>query len=150
MTETYIAPYMIANLVDVEFDHIECKMILEVYKMKIDAGQLPSEQDFIKHKNAAIADLVISLISSPYTLSDNWYAKRKIYVKNEKENLRATILGGIFHLKKRKIDHILKNIREEIQHEVDIDNQTILMKRYMQVKEVEKGISNFLGAVINK
>ena len=43
-----------------------------------------------------------------------------------------------------------KGQSEEIQHEVDIDNQMILMKRYMQVKEVEKGISSFLGAVINK
>jgi DNA primase len=114
------------------------------------AGRLPTEQDFIKHHNVAIVDLSISLVSSPYTLSDNWYTKRKIYVKNERENLKATVLGGIFHLKKRKIDHILNNIRVEIQQETDIDNQTILMKRYMQVKEVEKGISSFLGAVINK
>lgn len=62
--------------------------------------------------------------------------------------MRSTILGGIFHLKKRKIDHILKNIRRDIQQEKDIDNQAILMKRYMQVKEVERGISDFLGTVI--
>ena len=83
-------------------------------------------------------------------LSENWYNKRKIYVRQESENLRSTILGGIFHLKKRKVDRILKNIREEIQKETDNDNQAILMKRYMQVKEVEKGISKFLGSVIVK
>lgn len=148
--ETYIASYMLANLADVEFDHIACKTILEEYRTQMSAGRLPTEQDFIKHHNVAIVDLSISLVSSPYTLSDNWYTKRKIYVKNERENLKATVLGGIFHLKKRKIDHILNNIRVEIQQETDIDNQTILMKRYMQVKEVEKGISSFLGAVINK
>jgi DNA primase len=71
-------------------------------------------------------------------------------VKDEKENLRATILGGIFHLKKRKVDHILKNIRDEIQAETDENNQIILMRRYLQVKEVEKGISLFLGSVIVK
>jgi DNA primase len=64
--------------------------------------------------------------------------------------MRATILGGIFHLKKRKVDRILKNIRQEIQQENDEDNQIILMQRYLRVKEVEKGISNFLGSVILK
>jgi DNA primase len=90
------------------------------------------------------------MVSSPYLLSENWYSKRKIYVKNETENLRSTILGGIFHLKKRKVDLILRKIRDEIQDEQDADNQVILMRRYMQVKEVEKGISLFLGSVILK
>jgi DNA primase len=64
--------------------------------------------------------------------------------------MRATILGGIFHLKKRKVDRILKNIRQEIQQETEEDNQIILMQRYLRVKEVEKGISSFLGSVILK
>lgn len=150
ITDTYIAPYVISNLSDVSFDNTECSLIIAEYKSKLEEGDLPSVQDFIKHANRQIADLAISLVSSPYMLSENWFAKRKIYVKDEKENLRATILGGIFHLKKRKVDHILKNIRDEIQAETDENNQIILMRRYLQVKEVEKGISLFLGSVIVK
>ncbi|MXV49415.1 DNA primase [Pedobacter sp. HMF7647] len=150
ITDTYIAPYVIANLSDVEFDHPGSKAIIEEYKKRLEQGELPSEQEFIKHSDRQIADLAVSLISSPYILSENWYAKRKIYVKNESENLRSTILGGIFHLKKRKVERILQNIRNEIQHETDNDNQMILMQRYLRVKEVEKGISGFLGSVIVK
>ena len=150
ITDTYIAPYVISNLSDVSFDNTECSLIIAEYKSKLEEGELPSVQDFIKHSNRQVADLAISLVSSPYQLSENWFAKRKIYVKDEKENLRATILGGIFHLKKRKVDHILKNIRDEIQTEQDENNQAILMRRYLQVKEVEKGISQFLGSVIVK
>ncbi len=150
ITDTYIAPYVIANLADVEFEHPECRLIIDIYKIKLENGELPTDQEFIKHSNRKVADMAISLVSSPYILSENWYAKRKIYVRNERENLRATILGGIFHLKKQKVERILKNIRNEIQHETDADNQAMLMKRYMQVKEVEKGISIFLGSVIVK
>lgn len=150
ISNTYIASYMLANLADVEFNHPQCKAIFNEYCCEMKAGRLPTEKDFIAHRDLAIADLAISLISSPYNLSENWYAKRRIYVKNEHENMKATILGGIFHLKKRKIDQILKQIRQEIQQEIDIDNQTILMRRYMQVKEVEKDITTFLGAVISK
>jgi DNA primase len=150
ITDTYIAPYIIANLADVNFENVLCARIIDEYKKQLENGALPSEQDFIKHTDHEIADLAISMVSSPYILSDNWYAKRKIYVRNESTNLRLTILGGIFHLKKRKVDRILKKIRDDIQAETDSDNQTILMRHYMQVKEVEKGISNFLGSVILK
>lgn len=150
ITDTYIAPYIIGNLSDVNFDNSLCKRILEEYKKQLENGALPSEQDFIKHADHEIADLAIAMVSSPYILSENWYAKRKIHVRNESENLRATILGGIFHLKKRKVDRILKKIRDDIQLETDADNQAILMRHYLQVKEVEKGISMFLGSVIIK
>ena len=150
ITDTYIAPYVIGNLTDVTFEHPLCIRVIDEYKKQLEDGDLPSEQDFIKHSDHQIADLAITMVSSPYVLSENWYAKRKIYVKNESEDLRSTILGGIFHLKKRKVDRILKKIRDEIQAEDDADNQAILMKKYLQVKEVEKGISAFLGSVIVK
>ena len=150
ITDTYIAPYVIGNLTDVTFEHPLCIRVIDEYKKQLEDGDLPSEQDFIKHSDHQIADLAITMVSSPYVLSENWYAKRKIYVKNESEDLKSTILGGIFHLKKRKVDRILKKIRDEIQAEDDADNQAILMKKYLQVKEVEKGISAFLGSVIVK
>lgn len=150
ITDTYIAPYVISNMADVSFDDPVCKTIVEEYAARIEQGELPTVQDFIQSRDQRVADLAVSLISSPYVLSDNWYEKRKIYVKNETENMRATILGGIFHLKKRKVDDILKSIRDEIQNEKDEDNQMILMQRYLRVKEVEKGINNFLGSVVVK
>src|SRR5690606_17839082 len=148
ITDTYIAPYVISNMADVSFEDVVCKTIIDEYASRIEQGELPTVQDFIQSQDQRVADLAVSLISSPYVLSDNWYEKRKIYVKNETENMRATILGGIFHLKKRKVDDILKSIRDEIQNEKDEDNQMILMQRYLRVKEVEKGINNFLGSVV--
>ncbi|MFM6954422.1 MAG: DNA primase [Sphingobacteriaceae bacterium] len=149
-TNTFIGPYVLANLSDVEFEHPVCALFIDEYKKNLAQGKIPSEQEFIKHTNSSIADLAIGLISSPYTLSENWYAKRKIYVRNESENLKGTILGGIFHLKKKKIDQLILAVRAEIQEESDPDNQAILMKKYMQVKDMEKLISQQLGSVIVK
>jgi len=150
ITDTYIAPYVISNLADVTFDSPVCAKILQEYNNFMERGELPTSQDFIQHQDREVSDLAISLMTSPYDLSHNWKESRKIYVKHESENMRSTILGGIFHLKKKKVDKILKNIREEIQKETDVDNQLILMQRYARVKEVEKGISNFLGSVVVK
>ncbi|PWG79494.1 DNA primase [Pararcticibacter amylolyticus] len=150
ITDTYIAPYIIANLADVTFDNPVCRYIIEEYNKRMEKGELPASHEFIQHEDPKVAELAVSMFSSPYVLSENWFAKRKIYVKNETENMRATILGGIFHLKKRKVEQILKSIMDEIQEEKDEANQAILMQRYLRVKEVEKGISAFLGSVIVK
>lgn len=149
-TNTFIGPYVLANLSDVVFEHPVCKVFVEEYSAQLAQGTIPTDQDFIKHTNPLVADLAISLLASPYTLSENWYNKRKIYVRTEAENLRATILGGIYHLKKKKIDKMILAVRTEIQQESDPDNQAILMKKYLQVKEMEKIISQQLGSVIVK
>ena len=65
-------------------------------------------------------------------------------------NCQRTILGAIFHLKKRKVDQILEGIRRELQKtttEADVD---ILLNQYQHMKKVEKYISDFLGSVILK
>jgi len=149
-TNTFIGPYVMANLGDVAFEHPVCALFIEEYKKQLAMGTIPSDQEFIKHRDSALADLAISLISTPYSLSENWYAKRRIYVSTEAENLKGTILGGIFHLKKKKIDQLILAVRAEIQEENNPDNQAILMKKYMQVKDMEKLISQQLGSVIIK
>jgi DNA primase len=146
----YIGSFIIQNLADVTFNDEICQRIITNYKQEIENGLLPTANQFIKNSDRKIADLAITLSTSPYALSENWYNKHQIYVRDETVNLKATILGGIFHLKKRKVDRILLNLLNEIKEEDDAVNQEILMQRYAHVKNVEKEISKFLGSVVIK
>ncbi|RZK49471.1 MAG: DNA primase [Pedobacter sp.] len=146
----YIGSFIIQNLTDVTFENDLCKQIIDVYRSEIENGQLPTANQFIKHPNHAIADLAITLSTSPYALSENWYNRHQIYVRDETINLKATILGGLYHLKKRKVDRILNQLLEEIKAETDATNQEILMQRYAYIKNVEREISKYLGSVIVK
>lgn len=146
----YIGSFIMQNLSDVTFEDEICKRIIAYYKKDIEDGHLPKANQFIKSEDRQIADLAITLSTSPYSLSENWYNKHQIYVRDETVNLKATILGGIFHLKKRKVDRILLNLLSEIREEDDAVNQEILMQRYSFVKNVEKEISKFLGSVVIK
>ena len=78
--------------------------IIDNYREEIENGHLPVASQFIKSQDRQIADLAITLSTSPYILSENWENKHNIYVRDETVNLKATILGGLFHLKKAKID----------------------------------------------
>ncbi len=146
----YIGSFIMQNLTDVTFENELCKRIIDHYRKEIENGHLPTANQFIKSEDREIADLAITLSSSPYTLSENWYNKHNIYVRDETVNLKATILGGLYHLKKRKVDRILLDLLKEIKAEDDATNQEILMQRYAFIKNVEKEISRFLGSVIVK
>lgn len=146
----YIGSFIIQNLTDVVFENKLCKRIIDHYRAEIENGHLPTANQFIKSDDREIADLTITLSTSPYSLSENWYNKHSIYVRDETVNLKATILGGLYHLKKRKVDRILLDLLQEIKIETDPANQEILMQRYAFIKNVEKEISKFLGSVIVK
>lgn len=150
IANTYIGPFIIAELSDVTFDHQVCKQITEIYRREVENGVLPDEAYFIHHKDKAIVDLTINMLASKYSLSDNWYEMHKITVNDEQVNMKATILGAIFHLKKHKVGKMLEDLRTQLQKADTEADQEILLNQYMRMKKVEKSISDFLGSVIIK
>lgn len=150
IANTYIGPFMIAELSDVEFEHPASKTFIDIYSKEVENGVLPEEQHFIHHPDKDIVDLVVTLLATKYTLSENWYEMHKILVPDEQANMKATILGAIFHLKKQKVGKILENLRNELQTTEGEADQEILLNQYMRMKKVEKTISDYLGSVILK
>src|SRR6185437_6167181 len=127
IANTYIGPFMIAELSDVEFENPACKAFVELYRREVENGVLPEEQYFIHYPDKEIVDLTVTLIATKYTLSENWYEMHKILVPDEQVNMKATILGAIFHLKKQKVGKILENLRTELQNTQSEADQEILL-----------------------
>jgi len=150
IANTYIGPFMIAELNDVEFEQPACKTFVELYSKEVENGVLPEEQFFIHYPDKDIVDLTVTLIATKYTLSDNWYEMHRITVPDEQVNMKATILGAIFHLKMHKVGKLLENLRKELQVAETAEEQDILLSQYMRMKKVEKSISDYLGSVILK
>jgi DNA primase len=150
IANTYIGPFMIAELSDVEFEHAECKQFVSIYKDEVDNGKLPDEQLFIHYPDKAIVDLAVTMLATRYTLSENWLDMHKIFVPDEEVKIRAAVLGGIFHLKKQKVNKILEKLLRDIQESTSETDQEILMSQYLFMKKVERKILDFFGTVIPK
>jgi DNA primase len=150
IANTYIGPFMIAELGDVDFEYGPSKKFVELYSKEVENGVLPDEQFFIHCPDKEVVDLSVTQLASKYSLSENWYEMHKILVPDEQVNMKATILGAIFHLKKHKVGKILDGLRAELQKAEGEADTEILMTQYMQMKKVEKSISDFLGSVIIK
>jgi DNA primase len=150
IADTYIGPFMVAELADVEFDNEVCKKFVGIYAKEVENGVLPEDQFFIHYADKDIVDITVTSLATKYALSENWYEMHKILVPDEQVNMKATILGAIFHLKKQKVGKILDGLRAELQKvEGDADTE-ILLTQYMHMKKVEKSISDYLGSVILK
>lgn len=150
IANTYIGPFMIAELGDVTFEHTACKLFVELYRQEVENGVLPEDNYFIHHHDKGIVDLTIDLLTTKYTLSENWYEMHRIMINDEQANMKATILGAIFHLKKHKVEKILDGLRAELKTAETEADQEILLNQYIRMKKVEKSISDFLGSVIIK
>jgi DNA primase len=150
IANTYIGPFMIAELNDVEFEQPDCKRFVEIYREETDNGKLPDEQHFIHYPDKQIVDLTVTMLASRYALSDNWLEMHKILTPTEQDNMRAAVLGAIFHLKKQKVGKILAKLLIDLKETTDPTDQDILMSQYVFMKKVEKKITDFFGTVISK
>lgn len=150
IANTYIGPFMIAELADVEFEHEACRKFMQIYSKELENGVLPDEQFFIHYPDKDVVDISVTLLATKYTLSENWYEMHRILVPDEQANMKATILGAIFHLKKQKVSKILEGLRAELQKAEGEADTEILLTQYMHMKKVEKSISDYLGSVILK
>lgn len=150
IANTYIGPFMVAELGDVEFEHPACKNFIQIYSKELENGNLPDEQFFIHYPDKDIVDISVTLLATKYTLSENWYEMHRILVPDEQVNMKATILGAIFHLKKQKVGKILDGLRAELQKTDGEADTELLLTQYMHMKKVEKSISDYLGSVILK
>ncbi|MGF7042760.1 DNA primase [Mucilaginibacter lappiensis] len=150
IANTYIGPFMIAELGDVTFEDPSCKLFVELYRQEVENGVLPEDYYFIHHQDKGIVDLTVNMLATKYTLSENWYEMHKIMIHDEQANMKAAILGAIFHLKKHKVGKILEGLRTELQKAETEADQEILLNQYIRMKKVEKTISDFLGSVIIK
>src|SRR5476651_553317 len=150
ITNTYIGPFMIAELNDVEFEQPVCKQFVDIYREETDNGKLPDEQHFIHYPDKPIVDLTVTMLATRYTLSENWYDMHKILVPDEEAKLKAAVLGAIFHLKKQKVGKILNKLLADLQTSTSPEDQEILQGQYVFMKKVERKITEYFGTVISK
>ena len=133
---------------DFLFTNVVNRKIFNIFDQAIDAGYIPDDQYFVSHEDETIAQLAADLLSTPYKL-DQW-EKYGIFVKQEEDVLRATVLSTIYRYKDLIIEERRKAIEEELKTTEDVDDQLILLKRKKDLDDIRKQINKELGIVIAK
>ena len=127
------------------------RIIIEEYKKQAERFEVPEAKFFLIHEDKAVAELAVDSVVTPYEISPNWNDdKRKIYVSQEIEHLKALVLEAIYRIKKRKCEIEITKIREEMREQQSSEDMEVLLFKYQKLKEVEKTLGHFLGNTIIK
>lgn len=148
--ENTVASYLFTELADITFEHPEVKVMYARLQEQLAQNELINEHEFTMHSNQNISHLAVSLLTTPYTLSDNWFSMHQILVAKEPEDLSTAVLSAIFKLKLKKLMHLMKENQEKMklaQTEQELDD---LLKLHQHLNSIKIALSNGLGAVVLK
>jgi len=143
--EQSVAQYIIENLQGdgIRFENEIYNRIVDAVQAATENGNVPDEHYFVNHPDEKLASEVISIIATPYELSDNW-KKNKIYVKQEEDDLLKTVITTLNPLRTKLISRYLKDITEKMKTITDEAEIFLLQQQYFELKKVSDEINHEL------
>ena len=130
------------------FTNVVNKKIFDIFDKALDEGYIPEDQVFTSNEDETIAQLAADLLFSPYKL-DQW-DKYSIFVTQEENNLRNTVLSSLYRYKDLIIEERRKAVEEELKNATEAADQMILLKQKKELDDIRKQINKELGIVIAK
>ncbi len=124
------------------------KKIFDAFDRGLDAGVLPTAQDFTSSEDQDVAVVAANLLSTQYKL-DDWH-RHRIVVKTEDDVLSQTVISSILRFKDMVIEDRRSAIMKEMSETTDIDNQLILLQEKKKLDEIRTRINKNLGIVITR
>ncbi|HZY80687.1 MAG TPA: DNA primase [Cyclobacteriaceae bacterium] len=145
--DEFVYQYLFYETDDVSFilkDHIE---LLDLYKIEIAKGELPTAESFMGVVPQHLQTYLASLVVPKYSVSEGW-KKHKIFVGDEYQPSSARVVVARLKLGviQKMIDEGLKQMQEA---QTDKDRDDLLEVQY-HVQNAKKDISFTLGRVIQR
>jgi len=116
------------------FDNVTCQKIYEIFVRYQSTEYVPQMQEFTGHPDKDICNMAVTLISTPYALSQNWTVKHRISVKSEEEQLRDNLLNVVYSFKLKRLERMIAQNQEKIKNSTDGDEQMELLETDRQLK----------------
>lgn len=143
--------YMIDELEDTDFQLPIYQKILTICREEIRQNKQVSPEYFLHHPEEEIQKIAIDFASEKHNLSDLWKDKHEIRVSREDEMLEDLAYKNVLRLRKvyndQKLQEVL-NLLDKADGTSDSINELLL--EFIQLKEIQKNISQELGTVIEK
>ena len=155
-TQTTIARYLTANVADLlsDFDVARYRDLVAAVTSHLATEGKPPEPDwYTRHADAAVRELAVEALASPYTYSPNWREKYGLRLSQklpeENQRLAAELFLRVFRIKKidRKIEQAKRLIGEAQEKGDDklIDKYSRVLVKLISIKN---NMANDLGTVV--
>ena len=135
------------NADDLGFKNAVFQMIFDEYGQLLNNDQNPDEKDFINHEMEQVRSMAANLLSSPYSLSDNW-EKRKIYVSTEAEKFKMLVDSSLLSFKIKKIESQINTLQNQIKDKSKETDLEFLLKEVKDLKTISRDFNSKLSRII--
>ena len=144
-----IAEHIFSELNQFPFESPDMIKMLDIYRSQYEQGLQPTTKTFLYFEDQVIRDTAISITLFPYELSSNWdkLYEGKTITNVDTKDMDVMMSVNYYKLKK------LKKMFDENQAQMEIasiDDQLLLLRIHIELKEVEREITKKLGTVILK
>ena len=139
------AQYILEQVAEIELKHPIYSRILQQYREGLKTGELPVAQDLLTPTiDPAIKEAIIDMVSSPYTISENWEKKHDIHITNPAYLVRKDIEKVVGYLKIRKLEEVRKQLMDLIK-EADDPTADAYMKQLNHVNKLHRDQTEAIG-----
>lgn len=142
-----LADYFLHETEEVTFTHPVYSQVLDMYKARLEQGEVIDADYVLKHGNESMKKEVIDLISEKYEVSPHWTEKYEIKISNERNDLKSATFANIVRLKLRTVREFIHDNMEKLKRAETQSEQDEIMKQHEALKRVEMGLAKILGIV---
>ncbi len=135
---------------EIKFENSNCQLLFdEIVKIR-EKDSLNFEKHFFHHDNEKIKHLAIDLLSTQYSLSDNWENFHSIYVIREAEILKQITMGVLHAFKLKKLEKLVNESEEELKILKDHSDVIKCLEKLKKYQQLRSLISKELSRVVTK
>lgn len=143
--------------------------IMQIYRDMMSNNQEPTDKDFIFSQDNEVSTLVVSLLNSPYELSDHWQAETQAFssleqgfrkymnieyihkpLMKEVKTFKDDVLSTLQFLKLKKIKHLMEQNLGDLEANNSYEKFLELLPPHMHIKEMEIELAKKTGIVFKK
>ncbi|MCS3799240.1 DNA primase [Niastella sp. OAS944] len=143
--------------------------VMQLYREMMSNNQEPTDKDFIFSQDNEVSTLVVSLLNSPYELSDHWTAEAQAFssleqgfrkymnieyvhkpLMKEVKTFKDDVLSTLQFLKLKKIKHLMEQNLGDLEANNSYEKFLELLPPHLHIKEMEVELAKRTGIVFKK
>jgi DNA primase len=131
---------------------LENPVYQKIYQEFLDAsekGITLNQAHFIAHPEKEVSAVAIDLVSTPYSLSENW-EKHGIQVQTEEMLMKKSVLGAVYSLKVKKLTRLILEGQKSLKGPHTDEEINSILEKQRELNELKKQFASLLGRIVLK
>jgi DNA primase len=165
-----VAEYIFSEpIIEEMIENLIVAKILRLYKELAAVSPDISEKSFIFSQEVDVSSLVVSILNSPYELSEHWQEEKKVFAILEQgmmhylgteykhkpliitdKTYKDEVLSIVGWLKLKKVKHLLEENQSELQAINSFEKFLEMHAAHQHIKEMEMELTKLKQTVIKK